>query len=121
MYWHEEGDEEERLRQDLLDMIDTAAQSPNQIVSSSDPVPASNKKGDNPPHARAKSRYESITVDGFICTMEHPNVDKPEPIVFEFKNGQVTIAAAATAKSASAAAKAARGGSAPPGEAVTYG
>ena len=121
MYWHEEGDEEERLRQDLLDMIDTAAQSPNQIVSSSDPVPASNKKGDNPPHARAKSRYESITVDGFICTMEHPNVDKPEPIVFEFKNGQVRIAAAATAKSASAAAKAARGGSAPPGEAVTYG
>ncbi len=121
MYWHEEGEEEEKLRQDLLDKIEAAAQSPNQIVSSSDPVPASNTKGDNPPHARAKSRYEGITVDGFICTMEHPNTDNPEPVVFELESGKVKLPAVAPAKSASAAAKAARGGSAPPAGPVTYG
>ncbi len=122
MYWHDEGDEEEKLKQDILDKMAAAAQTPNLIVSSSDPIPTSNTKGDNPPHARAKSRYEGITADGFICTMEHPNPDKPEPVVFEFENGQVKFAGVvATIKSASAAASAARGGSTPPREAVIYG
>ena len=48
-------------------------------------MPTNNKKGDNPPHAKAKSRYEEIVdTDHFLCTGEHPNEDDPKPIVFEF-------------------------------------
>lgn len=122
MYWQEEGDEGEKLKQDILDMIEAAALDPNHIVSSSDAIPASNSKGDNPPHAKAKSRYEGITTDGFICTMEHPNTEKPEPVTFKLENGTVKFAGTvATAKSATAAATIARGGNPAPGEAVTYG
>lgn len=121
MYGRDEGEDEETLKPDILDAIDSASTSPNRVVSSSNPVPSSNQKGDNPPHAEAKKRYEGITT-GFICTMEHPNEDKPHPIVFKLEDGELKIAAvAATAKSAAAAATGARGGDEPPGAAVTYG
>ena len=55
--------------------LDDASQDPNRVVSSSKTVPSSNKKGDDPPHAKAKKQYETIT-DSFLCTM-----DQEEPIV----------------------------------------
>lgn len=122
MYWRDQGDEDEKLKQDILDKMEAAAQTPNHIVSSSDSIPASNSNGDNPPHAKAKSRYEGITTDGFICTMEHPNTEKPEPVTFKLENGSVKFAGAvATAKSATMAATIARGANPAPAEAVTYG
>jgi hypothetical protein len=82
MYWKEEDEEEEKLKQKLLDDIKKVALSPGYIVSSSNPIPGSNKEGDNPPHAKAKKRYEEIVPDKFLCTQEHPNEESPEPIVF---------------------------------------
>lgn len=121
MYWKDEGDDEEKLKKDILDMMEAAAQSPDYVVSSSNPVPSSNEKGDNPPHAVAKKQYEGITTT-FVCTMEHPNEKNPEPVVLELKDGAVKFAGTvAAAKSATEAAAAARGSDEPPGAAVTYG
>lgn len=73
------------LKQDILDDIEKSLNDGGRIIASSDPVPTNNKKGDNPPHAKAKSRYEEIVdTDHFLCTGEHPNEDDPKPIVFEF-------------------------------------
>ena len=117
----EKQDDEEKLKQKILDASDSASQTPNQIVSSSNPIPSSNQKGDNPPHAKAKNRYEQNTTT-FICTMENPNKDTPEPVVAELeKSGTKLAAAAALLGSAGDAARAAQGSDETPGDAVTYG
>ena len=116
MYWKDEGDDNERLKKHIVNEMDTASRAPNRIVSSSSKVPSSNKPGDNPPHAKAKTQYESITTS-FLCTMDNDN-----PIVAKLENEKISFAAAASASlSASEAAAAARGSNATPGDAVTYG
>ncbi len=127
MYWKEEGDEEEKLQQKLLDDLEDSSRSSNRVVSSSNPVPSSNKSGDNPPHAKAKKRYETIT-SRFLCTMETPSQDSPKPIVVAFEGGKIKFSPGGGAaggggggKSASESASDARGSDAPPGDPVTYG
>ena len=116
MYWQDEGDHEEKLKKHIVDEIDAASRSPNRIVSSSNTVPSSNRSGDNPPHAKAKTQYESITTS-FLCTM-----DNDDPIVAKLEDEKISFAAAATgAYSASEAASRARGSKTTPGDAVTYG
>ena len=116
MYWKDEGKEEEELKQDILDSMDDSSLDPSRIVASSNPVPSSNKSGDDPPHAKAKTQYETIT-DSFLCTM-----DQSEPIVVEVNDSGIVLAGAATAaKTASEAADQARGRQRPPGGAHTYG
>lgn len=78
-------DGETEVKQDILDDIENSLVDGGYIIASCDPIPASNKKGDNPPHAKAKSKYEEIVaIDHFLCTGEHPNEDNPQPIRFEF-------------------------------------
>ena len=116
MYWQDEDDDEETLKQDIVDAMDGASLSPNRVVSSSNPVPTSNDPGDNPPHAKAKTQYETIT-DSFLCTM-----DQDDPIIAELEDGSIVLAGAATAsKSATDAANQARGRNKPPTETHTYG
>ena len=116
MYWKDESDDKEKLKKHIVDEMDAASKSPNRIVSSSNTVPSSNKSGDNPPHAKAKAQYESITTS-FLCTMDNDN-----PIVASLEDEKISFTAAAIAsKSASEAASEARGSNAPPGDAVTYG
>ena len=116
MYWKDDGDDEEKLKKHIIDEMEEAAQDPNRVVSSSNPVPSSNKAGDNPPHAKAKTQYETIT-DSFLCTM-----DQDEPIVAKLDNQKIVLAGTATAsKSASQAANEARGSNRPPAGALTYG
>ncbi|MCY4399782.1 MAG: hypothetical protein OXE96_10640 [Gemmatimonadetes bacterium] len=116
MYWKDEGEDEEELKEHIVDEMDEASQTPNRVVSSSKTVPSSNKKGDDPPHAKAKEQYETIT-DSFLCTM-----DQHEPIVAEIKEKGVTfVGVAAAAKTASQAADEARGSHRPPQSDHTYG
>lgn len=116
MYWKDDGEDEEELKTHIVDEMDKASLDPNRVVSSSNPVPSSNKSGDNPPHAKAKTQYETIT-DSFLCTM-----DQDDPIVAELKDGSVVVTGVATASmSASQAADEARGSSEPPSGAYTYG
>ena len=116
MYWKDEGDDEEKLKKHIVEEMGDAALAPNRVVSSSNTVPSTNKPGDNPPHAKAKTQYETIT-ESFLCTM-----DQDEPIVAELDGQEIVFAGAATAAiSASAAADKARGSNEPPQSAHTYG
>ena len=116
MYWKDEDEDEEKLKKHIIDEIDEASLSPNRVVSSSNTVPSSNKPGDNPPHAKAKTQYETIT-DSFLCTMDQDN-----PIVAEIDEQTIVLAeTAAVSKSASQAADEARGSNEPPESAHTYG
>ena len=116
MYWKDTGDEEEELKEHIVDEMDEASLNPNRVVSSSNPVPSSNEPGDNPPHAKAKTQYETIT-DSFLCTM-----DQDTPIVAELEDGTVVFTGVATAAiSASQAVDKARGSNDPPKSAHTYG
>ena len=116
MYWKDDDDEEESLKSHIVDEMEEAAQAPNRVISSSNPVPSSNQPGDNPPHAKAKTQYETIT-DSFLCTME-----QEEPIVAGIDDGKILFAGSAAASiSASEAADKAYGSNEPPAEEHTYG
>lgn len=116
MYWKDDGDDEEKLKKHIVDEMDKASRDPNRVVSSSITVPSSNNPGDNPPHAKAKTQYETIT-DSFLCTM-----DQDDPIVAEIKAGAVVLTGAVTVSmSAAQAAEQARGVNEPPRSAHTYG
>ena len=83
MYDKSDEGEEER-KQDILDDMEESAHGGAYIIASSDPIPATNKSGDNPPHAKAKSRYtELVESEHFLCTGEHPDEDCPKPVPFE--------------------------------------
>ena len=75
MYWKDEGDKEEKLKKHIVDEMDKASQTPNRVVSSSNTVPTSNNAGDNPPHAKAKTQFETIT-ESFLCTMDQGRSDR---------------------------------------------
>ena len=116
MYWKDEGEDKEKLKKHIVNEMEEASQTPNRGVSSSKTVPSTNKKGDDPPHAKAKKQYETIT-DSFLCTM-----DQEEPIVVELKDEKITCVGVATAAmSASQAADEARGSHRPPPSAHDYG
>jgi len=129
MYWQDEGVEEETLKQDILDAIENHAGTPGHIVASCEPVPALNKPGDNPPHAKAKARYEGLAPDGFMCTQEHPSKTNPKPIVFAMGTQGLTYVRLASAAHTGAAAKTAlatavergRGGTEAPKDRVGFG
>ncbi|MEW8073880.1 MAG: hypothetical protein AB2810_18670 [Candidatus Thiodiazotropha endolucinida] len=122
MYWQDEGDDTEKLKQYILDAMAASALSPGYIISSSSPIPASNKPGDNPPHAIAKRQYLRIVPDEFMCTHETPNEENPEPIAFEVTNeGLGYLGAVAAAASLEESVNAAQGSDQPPTTAVGFG
>jgi hypothetical protein len=127
MYWRDPGSEHATLRQEVLDLIEGAAQNPGYIIASSEPIPGANQKGDNPPHAKAKARYEEIVPSGFFCTQEHIGEEQPQPIVFEATRGGLAYvqpkasSKAPVATSLAAAATLARGAAAPPSARVGFG
>lgn len=125
MYWADDPNHEPTLRRDILDAIEGAASSPGIIVVSADKIPASNKPGDNPPHAKAANRYREVAPDGVICTGQHPNADSPEPLVFEItSDGSALRSAATVAASAATLAEAiaeARGDQQVPSAPVGFG
>ena len=116
MYWKDDNDAKEELKSQIVEQMEKASLIPNRVVSSSNPVPSSNQSGDNPPHAKAKIQYETIT-DSFLCTME-----QVEPIVAEIKEEKIVFTGAtAVALSASQAADKAHGSNTTPKDAHTYG
>ena len=126
MYWQDEDEDKESLKQDILDDMEEVADDPGYIVASSEPVPKSNKSGDNPPHAKAKSRYEEIAPNGFLCTQEHPNEEDPEPIIFHLDDNGLEYLQPEGGESKNKddlaeATKVARGGNEPPTERVGFG
>lgn len=78
MYQDEDGTEV--FKKDIMDEFEASQIGAGYIISSSNPIPGSNKSGDNPPHARAKSRYQEIAVGGFLCT--HDDGGHAMPLCF---------------------------------------
>ena len=84
MYWADKAGDDATFRRDIMDDLEKNKSEPGYIIASAEPVPARNKKGDNPPHAKAKRRYEEIVESGhFLVTQEEPSETSPEPITFE--------------------------------------
>lgn len=122
MYWKDDREDDETLKHDMVRDLGNAALSPGYVVSSSKPVPSSNDPGDNPPHAKAKTQYERIVPNEFICTHEHPNEQDPEPIIFEVSpNGFEYLGETESSKSMADALKAAGGSAVTPATAVGFG
>ena len=96
------------------------------LTSLGSPPQLSNQPGDNPPHAKAKSRYEELVDAGhFLCTQEHPNEDSPVPISFSVADvgceHQDTEGEPKSKKSLAAAIQEARGSAQPPQQEVKFG
>jgi hypothetical protein len=115
------------LKQDILDDLE-AAQAPGAfIVASSPAIPGSNTSGDNPPHAKAKNRYEEIVSGQFICTGEYSTPTNLRPIILSHTANGVVLASGAFKLSEealaglAAAVAQARGTSAPPAAKVGFG
>lgn len=124
MFWKEESDREECLKQDIMDKIKSAMAGSGYIIASSRPVPATDTEGALPPHAKAKEQYLKVT-QNFLCTQEHPNKKSPEPIVFEMTVNGLTYnkpdGTKAVLPTLAEVVAAARGASEPPKQTVGFG
>ena len=120
-------DGDDVLDRELMSRMDDAGGECRYIVSSSEPIPSRNQSSDNPPHAKAKNRYEEIVETGhFLCTQERPSEDKPEPIVVRVSDegcdlDPVTESNASHSGGVSAAIIGARGTDTPPTRQVGFG
>ena len=122
MFWQNDDEEQETLRGDIILDLNANRLQPGYVISSSLPVPANNKPGDNPPHAKAKEQYLGIVWDDFLCTQEHPNKSEPTPIIFEVGvEGLLQRDANAPAGSLSRTLNAAGVGGTTPATAVGFG
>ncbi|MBX5213954.1 hypothetical protein HJB90_08845 [Rhizobium sp. NLR10a] len=119
--------EDDVFQQDVMDEFQACQLSPGYIVASSNEFPHSNSAGDNPPHRRARNRYEEIVKDNFVCTGEFSTPEHVRPIIFaatssgmvlDGEDYQMSEGAVATLATAVAAA---RGSSAPPISKVGFG
>ena len=124
MYYRQNGDVEE-LKQDILDDLEEAQREGGYIVSSSEPIPADNNAGDNPPHAKAKARYQEIVYKEFLCTQEHGSEAAPVPIVFDHTDAGIQYTGPegveSLAPDLAGAVAAARGTDQPPQDKVGFG
>lgn len=121
MYQDEDG--KEVLKQDLLDDLEVYQVGAGYVVASSNSVPASNQEGDNPPHAKAKARYQELATGGFVCT--HDDGGYAEPLKFIVNDSSIEYVETKNiekGKSALAAAvNAARGSDVTPSTKVGFG
>jgi hypothetical protein len=122
MFVEPESGGERELDSKIMAAFEAAGSSPTYIVSSSEPIPASNDPGDNPPHARAKTEYEKIC-ERFECTGEWPSQTQPEPLVFHFVDGAFGVrdSTSAAKRALTAATATARGDTQTPGQRHGYG
>ncbi|MFH1890092.1 MAG: hypothetical protein ABIJ91_00785 [Candidatus Kuenenbacteria bacterium] len=87
---HEEGHEEAENNpdKDSMEIIDRGNDN-SWIVCSSRPIKDDNYEDGDPPHIEAIKHYkEKAAEDNFVCLMEHPDEDNPEPLVLRLtQNG----------------------------------
>jgi hypothetical protein len=121
MYQDEDG--KEVRKQDILNDLEAFQVGSGYVVASANSIPTSNKDGDNPPHAKAKARYQEIAIGGFLCT--HDDGGHAEPLKFSVNGSDIEYVQAnksESGKSALATAvNAARGSNATPSTKVGFG
>ncbi len=115
------------LRRDVMAEFEACQLEPGYIVASSNEFPHANASGDNPPHVRARNRYEEIVNNDFVCTGEFSTPEQVRPIIFTATANGMVLAGANYSMSESAkhtldaAIAAARGTDAPPVTKVGFG
>jgi len=115
------------LQQDVLDELSACQLDTGYIVASSNDFPHSNSPGDNPPHRKARNRYEEIVNTEFVCTGEFSTPEHVRPIIFTATATGVVLAgddyelSESAQKTLAAAIAAARGSNAPPTTKVGFG
>jgi len=123
MYWQEDGDSEEVLKDDVLDLIEGAADERGAwIVASCECIPATDVAGANPPHRAAATAYEErVDASRFVVTGDYA----PEPLVFELTDDGLCMRESDTKQSSAAKtiteAAAAAGGAASSGHTSAVG
>lgn len=127
MYWKDENDEKEVLKQDILDDFDEMIGDDGRIISSSE-ADFSDKKGKNPPHLKARHRYEEIVASEhhFICTHEYGGpvsfeISKEGCILLEGERADSDHCENSSKSSVTTATYEARGKNAPPTQEVGFG
>ncbi len=126
MYWKGENDDAEVLKQDILDDFDKMLWYGGYVVSSSE-SDFSDEKGKNPPHLKARQRYEEIVPSKhFICTHEHGGpvsfeINREGCILQEVKSADSDEHDNSGKSSVIAAIDAARGSDDPPTQEVGFG
>lgn len=124
MYFADDHQGGETPRQELLYQIEASAGDTGWVVASCSEIPASNQPGDNPPHAKARDRYEEIAPGGFAHTGDQPDPADATPIVVRFGSEGIEMTGPAGIIGTSEARDAieqARGGKEPHGTTVGFG
>ncbi|MDZ7759143.1 MAG: hypothetical protein U5L00_02670 [Desulfovermiculus sp.] len=125
MYFKGEDEEDATFKKGIMDYFEKYAKDDASIVASAKSE-FTDKKGDNPPHQKAREKYEEIIDSGkFLCTHEHPDKDDPKPMVFKLEDSGIGYPSSDKKGSASeavtAATAGARGKPEPPPEQVGFG
>lgn len=125
--YERDGGGNDILMQNVLDELAACQLSKGYIVASSNEFPTSNSTGDNPPHIKARNRYEEIVNDNFVCTGEVSTPENVKPIIFtSTQQGIVMVGgdyqmSESAQKTLSNAIAAARGSNNPPVNKVGFG
>ncbi len=119
--------EDDVLQEDVMQEFADRQLSPGYIIASSNEFPHSNSAGDNPPHRKARNRYEEIVNDSFLCTGEISTPEQVQPIILSITGTGIELnidgydmSESAEMTLAAAVAKA-RGEMAPPATKVGFG
>lgn len=124
MFWQDEGEDEEKFKQVIMDFFEKYRKDGGQIIASAN-ADFTDGDGDLPPHRKARKKYEAIVDAGqFICTHEHPDEDNPKPVVFEVTADGISkrgLASATGLASVVSVVERSRGTMAPPSQQVGFG
>lgn len=126
MHWQDEGDKDEMFKKDIMDYFKKYSRDGAGYIVASSHSDFTDGDGDNPPHKKARKRYEEIVKAGrFICVHEYPSKKNPEPLVFTVDSNGFAFDDKRTKSEGpaglAAAVTAARGGTQPPGVQVGFG
>jgi len=126
MYWDGENDNKAVLKDDILRDFEEALSDDGRVIASCDET-FSDEKGKNPPHLKARRRFEEIVAGGhFVCTHEYGapvsfRVDSNGCVLEEAETTQTQDERNTSKKTAADAVREARGTTAPPSQEVGFG
>jgi len=126
MHWKDESDKEETFKKDIMGYFEKYSRNKNGYIIASSHSDFRDEDGKNPPHLKARKRYEAIVKSGhFICTHEYPSKKEPSPLVFTIDKNGIEFDDKRSKSQGSAglaaAVTTARGGAKPPSAQIGFG
>jgi hypothetical protein len=126
MYWQDESDQAEVFKKEIMAFFEKYSRGSEGYIVASACSDFGDGEGKNPPHQKARTRYEAIVKPGrFVCTNEYPSIAKPWPVTFTVDKDGVRLEDLRQKtdgpKDLATAVAAARGGVQPPSVQVGFG